>query len=196
MKPDKIDMKNWQWLPIAELIPYELNAKTHPEEQIRNLKQSLLDYGWIRPVTVDAGKVIIIGHGIVTAAKELGLTEAPVVIRDDLPEEEVRKLRNLDNKLGESPWDLDLLKEDLQGLDLSDYQLDWGVNFDLPEPEADPADDDYAAALPEEPKAKPGQIWQLGNHRLMCGDATSAADVQMLVGGYRWICTSRILRTA
>ena len=129
MKPDKIDMKNWQWLPIAELIPYELNAKTHPEDQIRNLKQSLLDYGWIRPVTVDAGKVIIIGHGIVTAAKELGLTEAPVVIRDDLPEEEVRKLRNLDNKLGESPWDLDLLKEDLQGLDLSDYQLDW--DFDL-----------------------------------------------------------------
>ncbi len=135
MKPDNIDMKNWQWLPIAELIPYEKNAKTHPEEQIRNLKQSLTDFGWTRPVTVDANKVIIIGHGILQAAKELGLTEAPVVIRDDLPDDEVRKLRNLDNKLSESPWNLELLQEDLQGLDLSDYQLDWCVKL-----EADTAD--------------------------------------------------------
>ena len=125
MKPDTIDMKNWQWMPVDDLIPYEKNAKTHPEEQIRNLKQSLTDFGWTRPVTVDANRVIIIGHGILQAAKELGLTEAPVVIRDDLPDDEVRKLRNLDNKLSESPWNLDLLQEDLQGLDLSDYQLDW-----------------------------------------------------------------------
>ena len=125
MKPDNIDMKNWQWLPIDDLIPYELNAKTHPEEQVRNLMQSLTDYGWIRPITVNADKVIIIGHGILLAAKALGLKTAPVVIRDDLDEQEQRKLRNLDNKLSESPWDLDMLEEDLQGLDLSDYQLDW-----------------------------------------------------------------------
>ena len=183
MKPDNIDMKNWQWLPIDDLIPYELNAKTHPEEQVRNLMQSLTDYGWIRPITVNADKVIIIGHGILLAAKALGLKTAPVVIRDDLDEQEQRKLRNLDNKLSESPWDLDMLEEDLQGLDLSDYQLDWGVKLTMDKPEEDPVDDNYEPQLPEEPVAKQGQIWQLGNHRLMCGDATSAADVQVLVGG-------------
>lgn len=183
MKPNEIDMKNWQWLPIDDLVPYEMNAKTHPEEQIRNLMQSLKDYGWTRPITVNADKVIIIGHGILLAAKALGLEKAPVVIRDDLDEQEQRKLRNLDNKLGESPWDLDLLQEDLQGLDLSDYKLDWGVKLTMDKPEEDPADDGYEPKLPEEPSAKQGQIWQLGNHRLMCGDATSVQDVQMLVGG-------------
>lgn len=183
MKPNEIDMKNWQWLPIGDLVPYEMNAKTHPEEQIRNLMQSLKDYGWTRPITVNADKVIIIGHGILLAAKALGLEKAPVVIRDDLDEQEQRKLRNLDNKLGESPWDLDLLQEDLQGLDLSDYQLDWGVKLTMDKPEEDPVDDGYEPKLPEEPSAKQGQIWQLGNHRLMCGDATSVADVQMLMGG-------------
>ena len=125
MKPNEIDMKNWQWLPVDDLEPYALNAKTHPDEQIRNLMQSLRDYGWTRPITVNADKVIIIGHGILLAAKALGLEKVPVVIRDDLDEEEQRKLRNLDNKLSESPWDLDLLQEDLQGLDLSDYKLDF-----------------------------------------------------------------------
>ena len=125
MKPNEIDMNNWQWLPVDDLEPYALNAKTHPDEQIRNLMQSLRDYGWTRPITVNADKVIIIGHGILLAAKALGLKKAPVVIRDDLDEEEQRKLRNLDNKLSESPWDLDLLQEDLQGLDLSDYKLDF-----------------------------------------------------------------------
>ena len=183
MKPDNIDMKNWQWLPVDDLIPYELNAKTHPEEQIRNLMQSLRDFGWTRPITVNADKVIIIGHGILQAAKALGLKAAPVVIREDLDEQEQRKLRNLDNKLSESPWNLDLLEEDLQGLDLSDYQLDWGVKLTMDKPEEDPEDDNYEPQLPEEPASKPGQIWKLGNHRLMCGDATSADDVQMLVGG-------------
>ena len=183
MKPDAIDMKNWQWMPVDDLIPYELNAKTHPEEQIRNLMQSLRDFGWTRPITVNADKVIIIGHGILLAAKALGLKTAPVVIREDLDEQEQRKLRNLDNKLSESPWNLDLLEEDLQGLDLSDYQLDWGVKLSMDKPEEDPEDDNYVPQLPEKPAAKQGQIWQLGNHRLMCGDATSADDVQMLVGG-------------
>lgn len=130
MKPHEIDMKNWHWLPIDELVPYELNAKTHPDEQIRNLMQSLTDFGWTRPITVDADKVIIIGHGILLAAKALGLEEAPVVIRDDLDEKKVRELRNLDNKLSESPWDLDLLAEDLQDLDLLAYNLDWQLKLD------------------------------------------------------------------
>ena len=129
MKPNEIDMKNWQWLPVDDLEPYALNAKTHPDEQIRNLMQSLRDYGWTRPITVNADKVIIIGHGILLAAKALGLKKAPVVIRDDLDEEEQRKLRNLDNKLSESPWDLDLLQEDLQDLDLSAYNLDWDIDL-------------------------------------------------------------------
>ena len=144
MKPNEIDMKNWQWLPIDDLTPYGMNAKTHPDEQIRNLMQSLKDYGWTRPITVNADKVIIIGHGILLAAKALGLEKAPVVIRDDLDEQEQRKLRNLDNKLGESPWDLDLLQEDLQGLDLSDYQLDF--------PEID--DPDATG------KDQPGHFWE------------------------------------
>ena len=189
MKPKDIDMKNWQWLPADELIPYELNAKTHPEDQIRNLMQSLHDYGWTRPITANADRVIIIGHGILLAAKALGLEKVPVVIRDDLDEEEQRKLRNLDNKLSESPWDLDLLQEDLQDLDLSAYTLDWGVQLDLNLPEQDPVDDDYSVVLPDAPKTKRGQLYAMGKHRLLCGDATSAEDVQMLVGwGYRRIC--------
>ena len=132
MTQQPIDMHNWQWLPADDLIPYRLNAKTHPEEQIRNLMQSLRDYGWTRPITVNADRVIIIGHGILQAAKALGLEKVPVVIRDDLDEEEQRKLRNLDNKLSESPFDLDILQEDLQDLDLSAYTLDWDLN--LPDP--------------------------------------------------------------
>lgn len=99
---------------------------------------------------------------------------------DDLTPEQVNALRLVDNKSNESDWDFDLLAEELSGLDLSAFDFDWGLCDEL---NNSVIEDDYDPVLPAEPKSKIGDVYQLGNHRLMCGDSTSLTDVQKLVGG-------------
>lgn len=171
---------NVQNRKLSELTPYPGNAKKHDKKQIANVAESIRQYGFVQPIVVDRDDVIIIGHCRALAAKKLGMDEAPCVSMDDLTPEQVNALRLVDNKSNESDWDFDLLAEELSGLDLSAFDFDWGLRDEL---NHSVIEDDYNPVLPAEPKSKIGDVYQLGNHRLMCGDSTSLTDVQKLVGG-------------
>ena len=171
---------NVQNRKLSELTPYTGNAKKHDKKQIANVAESIRQYGFVQPIVVDRDDVIIIGHCRALAAKKLGMDEVPCVSMDDLTPEQVNALRLVDNKSNESDWDFDLLAEELSGLDLSAFDFDWGLRDEL---NHSVIEDDYDPVLPAEPKSKIGDVYQLGNHRLMCGDGTSLTDVQKLVGG-------------
>lgn len=171
---------NVQNRKLSELTPYPGNAKKHDKKQIANVAESIRQYGFVQPIVVDRDDVIIIGHCRALAAKKLGMDEVPCVSMDDLTPEQVNALRLVDNKSNESDWDFDLLADELPGLDLSAFDFDWGLRDEL---NHSVVEDDYDPVLPAEPKSKIGDVYQLGNHRLMCGDSTSLTDVQKLVGG-------------
>lgn len=173
-----MDVKN---IPIKEIVPYAKNAKKHDKRQIDNVAESIRQYGFVQPVVVDKDGIIVIGHCRVLAAKKLGMESVPCVCVDDLTPEQVNALRLVDNKSNESDWDFDLLADELPDLDLSAFDFDWG----LPEDQQEEVIEDMAPAVDEEndPVAKPGDIWKLGEHRLMCGDSTSIDAVEALMGG-------------
>ena len=171
---------NVQNRKLSELTPYPGNAKKHDKKQIANVAESIRQYGFVQPIVVDRDDVIIIGHCRALAAKKLGMDEVPCVSMDDLTPEQVNALRLVDNKSNESDWDFDLLAEELPGLDLSTFGFDWGLRDEL---NHSVIEDDYDPVLPAEPKSRIGDVYQLGNHRLMCGDSASLTDVQKLVGG-------------
>lgn len=112
---------------IDELKPYEMNAKEHPETQIVNVAESIRRFGWKQPIVIDAEDTIIIGHCRVEAAKRIGLKEAPCLIADDLTPMQVRELRILDNRLNESPWDYELLMDEIADLPLEGFNLDFSA---------------------------------------------------------------------
>ena len=132
---------NIEWKDITGVKPYARNAKKHDETQIANVAESILQFGWQQPIVCDKDGVIIIGHCRLLAAKKLGLKKVPVKTVDNLSEEQVKKLRALDNKLNESDWDFDLLAEDIGELDFSGFDIDWGIvspddygeSFELPD---------------------------------------------------------------
>ena len=165
---------------ISEIRPYEKNAKKHDKKQIANVAESIKQYGFVQPVVIDRDGVIVIGHCRVDAAKKLGMKTVPCVCVDDLTSEQVNALRLVDNKSNESAWDMDLLVEELPGLDLSAFDFDWGLRDEL---DTSVVEDNYDPVLPAEPKSKLGDVYQLGDHHLMCGDSTSLTDVQKLTGG-------------
>ena len=173
---------NIEWKDIASVKPYARNAKKHDDKQIANVAESIKQFGWQQPIVCDADGVIIIGHCRLLAAKKLGLKKVPVKTVDNLSEEQVKKLRALDNKLNESEWDFDLLAEDIGELDFSGFDIDWGLPSDVDETEIV---EDEAPEVDEEnePICKLGDIWQLGRHRLMCGDSTDKETVQALIDG-------------
>jgi site-specific DNA-methyltransferase (adenine-specific) len=167
-----------------ELTPYENNTKVHPPEQVDRIAESIKRFGWQQPIVVDRDNVVIIGHGRLLAAKQLFLESVPVVYADNLTEEEAQALRLADNKTNESPWDFGKLEEELAalsiaGIDMSKFGFEVGEDFiDHTE-----ITEDETPEVPEEPKAKRGEIYRLGNHRLMCGDSTSKDDVDALIDG-------------
>ena len=168
--------------PTAELLPYERNQKDHSDAQVEQIAVSLRRFGWRQPIVVDGRGVIVIGHGRWLAARKLGLDTVPVVDAADLTADEIRELRIIDNKLNESPWN-DFLAEDLQELTFDGFGDLFGEqNKETPESIDDIVEDDPPEA-PEEPTAQLGQIWQLGDHRLLCGDATKRADIEKLLAG-------------
>ena len=165
---------------LSEIVPYAKNAKKHDKTQIANVAESIKQYGFVQPVVIDRDGVIVIGHCRAEAAKKLGMKTVPCVCVDDLTPEQVNALRLVDNKSNESAWDFDLLAEELPELDLSAFDFDWGLRDELDD---SVVEDDYEPVLPAEPKSKLGDVYQLGDHRLMCGDSTSLTDVQKLAGG-------------
>lgn len=172
---------------LDDLIPYAKNAKRHDETQIANVAESIRQFGFVQPIVVDKNGVIVIGHCRALAAKRLGMEKVPCVAVDELTDEQVRALRIIDNKTNESPWDMELLAEELADIDLSGFDFDFGI--DLPEESKEDEDkeivEDEAPEVDEdaEPIAKLGDIWQLGRHRLMCGDSTDKATVELLMDG-------------
>lgn len=136
-----------------------------------------------QPLVLDKDKVIIIGHGRFEAAKNLGYTEVPCVIADDLTEEQVRKLRIVDNRTNESAWDIAMLEEELKELNFDEFNFNFDGLVSEEEEIVDVHEDDYDVVLPEMPKSQLGDIYQLGDHILMCGDSTKIEDVNALVGG-------------
>lgn len=167
-------------IKVADVIPYERNAKKHDETQIKNVMESIKQFGFVQPIVVDKDNVLIIGHCRLIAAKRLKMKQIDAVIADNLTPEQVDKLRLLDNKLNESEWDIDLLVDEIPELDFSDFDIDWG----LPEPETD-IEDVVEDEPPEdvESRCKLGDIWVLGNHRLICGNSTQKAVIDALMDG-------------
>ncbi len=117
--------------PAAELKPYDKNAKKHDKKQIANVAESIKQFGFVQPIVLDKDNNVIIGHCRLEAAKKLHLDEVPCVMADDLTDEQVKKLRLLDNKLNESDWDIDLIAEEIADLDFDGFDVDW----ELPEDE-------------------------------------------------------------
>jgi len=167
---------------ISEIKPYEKNPRKN-DDAVKYVAESIQQFGFKVPIVIDTNGVIIAGHTRYKASKKLGLKEVPCIIADDLTEEQIKAYRLADNKVAEkSEWDIDLLSgelEDILDIDMSDFGFDLSVD----EEEVEVVEDNFEAELPEEPKAKLGDIYQLGNNRLMCGDSTSITDVEKLMNG-------------
>lgn len=173
------------YLPPGDLTPYAHNAKRHPDDQVEHIANSIREFGFRQPIVVDADNVVVIGHGRLLAAKKLGLDAVPVVRADDLTEAQIKALRLADNKTNESEWDFGLLDAELVDLALDFDMSDFGFD-EIPGGVSDTptaADDDFDPDEPVEPKAKIGDIYQLGRHRLMCGDSTDVNAILKLLDG-------------
>lgn len=166
-------------LNIKDIHPYERNARKN-DHAVDAVAKSIEQCSYVAPIVVDEDHVILAGHTRWKALKRLGRKECECIIKDGLTEEQKKKYRLLDNKTNElADWDFDLLADELDGLDFGDLQLDWGVGQKDPEV----VEDNYIPEPPEEPKSKLGQVYQLGRHRLMCGDSTNPDDVEKLMNG-------------
>lgn len=165
---------------VAELIPYAKNPRKN-DNAVDAVAESIKQFGFKIPIIIDGNDEIIAGHTRLKAAKKLGIVEVPTIMADDLTPEQARAFRLVDNKVGEiAEWDMNLLADELIGLDFGGFDFGFGNND---ESVAEVVDDEYDGVPPEEPKTKRGDVYQLGRHRLMCGDSTSAEDVQLLAGG-------------
>lgn len=175
-------MEQIQNVSISEVKPYENNPRNNTDAVDATAK-SIKEFGWQQPIVVDKDMVIIAGHTRYRAAKKLGMNEVPVVVADNLSPEQVKAYRLADNKTGElADWDMGLLDDELA--EIADIDMsDFGFDLDIPDDDKEVQEDDFDEEVPEEPKSKLGQIYQLGRHRLMCGDSTKAEDVKKLVGG-------------
>lgn len=183
-------MRRYENVKIEKLKPYENNARTHSEEQVEKIAKSIEEFGFINPVIIDSDYGIIAGHGRVLGAKKLGMKEVPCLFVEDLTETQKRAYILADNKLAlDAGWDDEILKQEIKALD--DLNFDVSIagfdieDFDFTQSDIEFEEDDYDVEekLPEIPKAKLGDIYQLGNHRVMCGDSTNAEDIDKLIAG-------------
>ncbi|MGM9908888.1 MAG: DNA modification methylase [Limosilactobacillus vaginalis] len=171
-----------QSMKIDEVKPYPNNPRNN-DDGVEAVANSIKEFGWQQPIVVDKDNVIIVGHTRYKAAKKLGIDKVPVVVANNLSPEQVKAYRLADNKTGElTDWDMGLLDDELA--DIADIDMsDFGFDLDLGDNEAEVQEDDFDEEVPEEPKSKLGQVYQLGRHRLMCGDSTNPEMVKKLVGG-------------
>jgi DNA modification methylase len=183
--------------PIGRLTPYARNARTHSPAQIAQIAASIVEFGFTSPILVDSNAGIIAGHGRLLAARRLGLEEVPVIVLDHLSETQKRAYILADNKLAEQAgWDEDALKAELKELQSADFDVSIAGFTDdelrvllaesAPEPEAQSeAGTDEVAEAPAEPVTRPGDIWRIGPHRLICGDCRDYGTVARLFEGKR-----------
>ena len=176
-----------EMLPIGEIAEYENNAKLHPQEQIDQIARSMEEFGFNDPIAIDENNVIIEGHGRLLALRQLGETQVPVIRLKHLTEEQKKAYILVHNQLTlNTGFDEEILAAELESIvdiDMSDFGFDLEI-VDINEGPSEVEEDaDFDVTPPEEPVAKPGDLYQLGNHRLLCGDSTSLDDVAKLMGG-------------
>lgn len=176
---------------VSTLIPYARNSRTHSDEQVSQIAGSIREFGFTNPVLIDADGTIIAGHGRVMAAKKLGLETVPCIRLGHLTPSQVRAYVIADNKLAlNAGWDDQMLRSELESLQEDGFNMDLTGFSDeelaeLLEPEVveGETDPDQTPEVPVEPITKLGDVWILGNHRLMCGDSTSIDAVIRLMNG-------------
>lgn len=185
--------QDYKLLPVDALKPYDRNSRTHSAEQVAQIAASIKEFGFTNPILIDEANGIIAGHGRIEAAKQLGMAEVPTVTLKGLTQEQKKALVIADNQLAlNAGWDLDTLKAEIEELKEVDFNIDL-LGFDddflgelMPiEPEEGLTDEDEVPEAPEQPVSVLGDIWLLGNHRLMCGDSTSIDDVDRLLVGQK-----------
>lgn len=186
-------------MKISEIKPYEKNAKKHPKHQIDILMKDIEAFGFAFPMVIDRNNVIVCGHARIEAAKKLGYEEVkigalyskpgemfvPAILNDYLTEDQVRQFRIADNKTNESPWIKEVLMEELKEIHMKGLDVTLtGFSVDLiRDMEEDGFDAEAEYEKIKKPKAQKGDLYQLGEHRLMCGDSTSEKDFEKLMGG-------------
>ena len=189
MKPD-LHIERW---PLERLIAYARNPRTHSDEQVAQIAASIAEFGFVNPVLVGSDGVIIAGHARVMAARKLGMIEAPVIVLDHLSEAQRRALVIADNRLAlNAGWDEEMLRVELEALREDDFNLDL-LGFEdaelealLAEPEGESAgltDEDTVPEALETAVTVPGDLWVLGDHRLLCGDSTQMEAVEKVLAG-------------
>ena len=181
-----------QLVNIDRLVPYQNNARTHSPEQINKLRASLREFGFINPVIIDRDFGVIAGHGRIAAARAEGITELPCVFADHLTEAQKKAYILADNRMAlDAGWDEDMLRVEIEALQGADFDL-MLTGFDDKEladffgtGDDDAKDDDFdlSSALEQASFVQKGDVWTVGRHRLMCGDATSMDDVATLMDG-------------
>ena len=184
--------KHIEHWPLDKLIPYARNPRTHSDAQVAQIAASIAEFGFNNPILVDTGAGIIAGHGRLLAARKLHLNEVPVIVLDHLSEARKRAYILADNRLAENAgWDEELLRLELAALQVEDFNLDL-IGFDdqelvrlLADQEAAQGltDEDAVPELPQTPISALGDLWLLGNHKLLVGDATARHDIDRLMAG-------------
>ena len=181
-----------QLVSISKLIPYQNNARTHSPEQIRKLRSSIREFGFVNPVIIDRDYGVIAGHGRVLAAKEENIAEVPCVFVDHLTEAQKKAYILADNRLAlDAGWDEELLRLEIEGLQEAGFdpeftgftQEELNSLFEIEQVKEDGFD--VEAALKNETFSKTGDVWTLGRHRLVCGDSTKAETYETLLGDTR-----------
>ncbi len=172
---------------ISTIKPYENNPRKLSEKAIEKVAMSLKEYGFRQPIVVDKDNIIVAGHTRYRASKKLGLKNVPISVIDNLTPEQINAYRIADNRTAEeSEWDNELLKMEIKELEAQDFKLDLlGFNEDqlndlLFEEKQGLTDEDEVPEAPEEPITKLGDIWKLGNHRVMCGDSTFIDNIDVV----------------
>jgi len=174
---------------VEKLVPYARNARKHSEDQIKQIQASLREFGFVNPILIDEKYNVIAGHGRLAAAKAEGLTEVPCVLVKHLTDTQRRAYILADNRLAEKAvWDEDLLKLELEELRDLDFDIDLTGFLESDTDVGDAIrpsveEDNFNVVVPENPKTKRGDIYDMGGHRLLCGDSTSAQDWQTLMRG-------------
>ena len=177
-------------LKVGDLIPYVNNSRTHSDEQVTQVASSIKEFGFTNPILIDDDGGIIAGHGRLMAAKKLGLVEVPCIRLGHLSEAQRKAYVIADNQLAlNSGWDLDTLKLEIDRLGELDFDIellgfddDFLTSLIIEEPSEGLTDEDAVPEAPETPTTVEGDVWILGNHRLMCGDSTSIDAVDKLMG--------------
>lgn len=177
---------------IDELIPYARNSRTHSDAQVAQIAASMVEWGWTNPVLVDESGNVLAGHGRILAARQLGYEDVPTMVADGWTEAQKKAYVIADNKLAENAgWDTGMLSVELGELDTDGFDLSL-IGFDedalaglLADKTEGLTDPDEVPEAPEEPATVLGDLWVLGNHRLLCGDSTSADDVEKVLNGVK-----------